>query len=346
MKIAAVALLGALLVGAPSPTPTPIADGSGGSGIGIQLLDIPVDAQDDSRARTNIVDNVAPGTTIQRRVTISNFDDGEQQASVSAAASTVVDGAFTPDDAHPNELVSWISVDHPTLTLPARSAADVTVTIAVPADAPEGEQYATVWAQADAGRQTASGVTIVNRSGIRVYLSVGAGNGPASDFAIEGVTASTGPDGVPQIDAVVHNTGGRAIDVKGSVALRDGPGMTSAGPFDLGTATTILPGETHTVSIPLAAGLSAGPWTTALTLRSGLVEREETTTLTLPVAAAVGPPASEPSPMALILLVVAGVGVLAAAAWGLIRRRRGTPGPATVAATVPSATGTPDGYGQ
>lgn len=323
-KIAAVALLAALLVGAPAPTPTPIADGIGGSGIGIQLLDIPVDAQDDSRARTNIVDNVAPGTTIQRRVTISNFDDGERQASVSAAASAVVDGVFTPDDAHPNELVSWISVDHSTLSLPARSAADVTVTIAVPADAPEGEQYATVWAQAASGQQTASGVTIVNRSGIRVYLSVGPGNGPASDFAIEGVTASTGADGVPQIDAVVHNTGGRAIDVTGSVALSDGPGMTSAGPFDVGTGTTILPGETHRVSIPLAAGLSAGPWTTALTLRSGLVEREQTATLTLPVAAVAvpDPPASEPSPAALILLVVAGVGILAAAAWGLVRVRR------------------------
>lgn len=322
MKIAAVALLGALLVGAPSPTPTPIADGSGGSGIGIQLLDIPVDAQDDSRARTNIVDNVAPGTTIQRRVTISNFDDGEQQASVSAAASTVVDGAFTPDDAHPNELVSWISVDHPTLTLPARSAADVTVTIAVPADAPEGEQYATVWAQADAGRQTASGVTIVNRSGIRVYLSVGAGNGPASDFAIEGVTASTGADGVPQIDAVVHNTGGRAIDVKGSVALRDGPGMTSAGPFDLGTATTILPGATHTVSIPLAAGLSAGPWTATVTLRSGLLEREQTVTLSLPVATQSAAPGSGLPWGGVVLLAVTGVGLLAAAVWGLFRLRR------------------------
>ncbi|PVW04789.1 hypothetical protein DEA06_08420 [Microbacterium sp. Gd 4-13] len=321
MKIAAVALLGALLVGAPSPTPTPIADGSGGSGIGIQLLDIPVDAQDDSRARTNIVDNVAPGTTIQRRVTISNFDGGEQQASVSAAASTVVDGAFTPDDAHPNELVSWISVDHPTLTLPARSAADVTVTIAVPADAPEGEQYATVWAQADAGRQTASGVTIVNRSGIRVYLSVGAGNGPASDFAIEGVTASTGPDGVPQIDAVVHNTGGRAIDVKGSVALRDGPGMTSAGPFDLGTATTILPGATHTVSIPLAAGLSAGPWTAALTLRSGLTERTETATVAFPVAEADAP---VPAPQLWSAVLVAGAGLVALSAlvWALVLLRR------------------------
>lgn len=322
MKIAAVALLGALLVASPSPTPTPIADDIGGSGIGIQLLDIPVDAQDDSRARTNIVDNVAPGATIQRRVTISNFDDGEQQASVSAAASTVVDGAFTPDDAHPNELVSWISVDHPTLTLPARSAADVTVTIAVPADAPEGEQYATVWAQADAGRQTTSGVTVVNRSGIRVYLSVGPGNGPASDFAIEGVTASTGADGVPQIDAVVHNTGGRAIDVKGSIALRDGPGMTSAGPFDLGTATTILPGATHTVSIPLAAGLSAGPWTATVTLRSGLLEREQTVTLSLPVPTQPVAPGSGLPWGGVVLLAVTGVGLLAAAVWGLFRLRR------------------------
>ncbi|MCR2811019.1 hypothetical protein [Microbacterium sp. zg-B185] len=219
---------------------------------------------------------------IQRRITVSNFDEVPRDVEVFAAASAIVGGEFLPDDDNPNEMLGWITIDQPVVHLPAQHATDVLVTIAIPADAPEGEQYATVWAQISSPKAT--GINTASRAGIRIYLSVGAGNGPPADFAIQSLSASRTADRVPQVHAVVINTGGRAIDVYGTVSLTGGPGRTSAGPFDTPTATTILPGQTETVTISLDAGLSVGPWGSTVALTSGLIARDETATLTFPDA--------------------------------------------------------------
>ena len=102
------------------------------------------------------------------------------------------------------------------------------MTIAVPIDAAPGERYAVVWAET---RSTPSegGITQVNRVGIRIYLAIGAGGPPAADFTIDSLTAIRSADGRPMVVATVHNTGGRALDMSGTLELSAGPGGLSAG---------------------------------------------------------------------------------------------------------------------
>jgi hypothetical protein len=70
------------------------------------------------------------------------------------------------------------------------------------------------------------------RSGrIRLYLSVGPGGAPAANFTIDSLTAKRTPDGHPTVLARVHNTGGRALDMNGTLRLVDGPGALDAGPY-------------------------------------------------------------------------------------------------------------------
>lgn len=87
----------------------------------------------------------------------------------------------------------------------------------MPADAPSGERYEVVWAEVRSGSPGA--VTVVNRVGIRIYLSVGSEGEPASAMRIGSVAANRDTYGRATVTAQVSNTGGRALDITGQLAL-------------------------------------------------------------------------------------------------------------------------------
>ena len=107
---------------------------------------------------------------------------------------------------------------------PAGAKSLATVTIAVPGDASPGERYGVVWAELPAAIPPGGGIAAVNRVGVRIYLSVGQGNEPASDFGITTFEARRDADGNPLVAAIVHNTG-RNIWPGAGQAL--GPGSRS-----------------------------------------------------------------------------------------------------------------------
>ena len=296
-------------------------DSSTSGGIGIRLVDIPEATKDDPRAKSYIVDNLPPGTTAERRVEVQNSTPEPQSVAVYASAAEVKEGSFLGLARETqNELTGWISMDAPTVELAAGESAEVMVRIAVPVDAPEGEQYAALWAEVQSAPEAGTQVINASRVGIRVYLSVGPGNGPPAAFSIGELAAGRSADGAPRVTADVTNTGGRALDVQGELALTDGPGGLSAGPVSLDGTVTIAPGETAPVSVTLAPELPAGPWHAQLDLKSGLVMAQAEGDLTFSDAAAV--PAEEPDHRIIIISALAAVVLLGAAAFWLVRRRR------------------------
>ena len=125
-------------------------------------------------------------------------------------------------------------------------------------------------------------ITQVSRVGIRLYLSIGPGAAPAPNFAIVSLTAERARDGQPCVVASVHNTGGRALDLNGTLQLSAGPGGLSAGPFAANLTTTLAIGDTEPVTIALDRQVPAGPWRGRITLHSGLLERSAGATITFP----------------------------------------------------------------
>jgi hypothetical protein len=285
-------------------------------GIGIALTEAPSNRADDPRARLYIVDHVAPGTTISRKVRVSNNTGDRQSIDTYAAAASIKDGQFQFGDAHArNELTTWTTVDPPTASYANGEAKLVNVTIAVPKDASEGERYAVVWASVSSA-PSSGGITSVNRVGIRVYLSVGPGGEPPSDFTVTGIQARRTADGKPQIVAIVENTGGRALDLSGKLRLTKGPGGLSAGPFDVELGTTLGVKQTEPVRVALDKALPAGPWHARLDLESGIVKRHAEATVTFPKAGS-GPvvhPAQSSKTVAFgigaLFLVLAGAALL------------------------------------
>jgi hypothetical protein len=106
--------------------------------------------------------------------------------------------------------------------VPAYGRVTANVTIRVPRDAAPGQQYGVVWAETRSVAPDKGGVTEVSRVGIRLYVSVGPGGAPPPDFTIDTLTAGRTPDARPMLLAAVHNTGARALDLSGTLSLRNG----------------------------------------------------------------------------------------------------------------------------
>lgn len=255
--------------------------------VGIRIVDAPTNRTDDPRAREYIVDHLAPGSTIERRVEVSNDTGKPQVIQLYAGAATIANGSVVFGDGHAaNDLTSWTTIDPPMVSPASGAKALATVKIAVPANTSPGERYAVAWAELPPATPSGGGATAVNRVGVRIYLSVGPGGEPASDFSITTFEARRAADGSPLLAATVSNTGGRAIDLSGELRLTNGPGGLSAGPFPAKLGTTLGLGQSEAVLVPLDPAIPRGPWDARIVLRSGTTEREATASVTFPEAPA------------------------------------------------------------
>jgi hypothetical protein len=290
--------------------------------IGVRLVDVPANTSDDPRARLYIVDHLAPGTVIHRRIEVSNTTATTEHVEMYSAAATIEKGAFLGAAGHArNDLSTWTSVRPRSAEIPAGGSVTAMVTLKVPFDAAPGEQYGAIWAEARSTPGAAGGVTQVNRVGLRIYLSVGPGGPPAGNFSIDSLTAQRSPEGQPMVVATVHNTGGRALDMSGTLQLLDGPGGLQAGPFPASPGTTLAIGDTAPVTIVLDERVPAGPWDALISLHSGLLERSARATVTFPATGA-APPVSTTEPIWLYIAIGIAILMLGLATLGVVRRRR------------------------
>ncbi len=293
--------------------PAGAAEGS----LGVQLLDVPTAARLDPRARLYVVDHVAPGTVVHRRIQVSNSTASKLDVAIYPAAAAIAKGAFIGAAGHTdNELSTWTSVRPDAAGLRAGARRTAQVTIRVPRDAAPGERYGVVWAETRAA-PAADGITQVNRVGIRIYLSVGPGGPPAANFKIDSLAAERTRDGRPIVLATVHNTGGRALDMNGTLRLLDGPGGLNAGPYPADLGVSLAINATERVRIVLDKRLPAGPWHARLNLRSGLLSRNARATITFPATEA-----SSSWPNLVMIGLLGLVGLLMAVTALLIARRR------------------------
>ena len=296
--------------------------------IGVRLLDAPAQLATDPRARLYVIDHLNQGDVIRRRIEVSSGLDHAQRIGLYAAGAFVSKGRFRfLDGRTENELSSWTEVEPAFVDLPPHGSATAVVTIAVPAGAADGERYAVVWAETPPSAGPGSDLISIERVGIRVYLSVGRGGAPSTDFRIESLTAARDETGRPIVSATVVNTGGRAVDLSGTLRLSDGPGSLAAGPFPVELGTTIGIGQLAPVHVVLSREIPDGPWTADLRIRSDLVERRADARITFPSEAGTTDPVPASTAGASLTWLAIVVSILAGLVGGvwlmlLLRRRR------------------------
>jgi hypothetical protein len=263
-----------------SPAAAPGPPGS----FGVRLVDAPVSEAANPRALRYIIDYLPTGTVIHRRILVANDESRTVRFTVYADAAFISGGKFVGyAGATRNELTTWISVQHPAVTLAAGASVMDMITIRVPTGATRGEHYGVIWVQQTAKARTGSGSTVteVDRVGVRIYLAVGRGGAPPTSFDITSVTGRLTDAGQPIIVAHVSNTGGRAIDLNGTVRLADGPGNTSSGPFRARQTVTLAPGQSWNVTFAAPKSLPEGSWRATVTLASGLTTATATAAIQL-----------------------------------------------------------------
>jgi hypothetical protein len=296
---------------APPQRPT-----SSSSGIGIRLVGV---------ADAYIVDRLAPATSIRRRIEITNNTATTADIAVYPAAAFLRRGTFGFASGHSrNELSGWTSLTRRALRLPPGARTLETVTINVPKGATRGEHYAVIWAEVSGAAPAGGGVTLVNRVGVRMYISIGPSGAAPANFAIASLTAERAATGAPLVVAKIRNSGRRTLDIHGTLTLSQGPGGLRAGPFPVTAVTAIAPGDSERASVLLDSRLPRGPWRAHMRLRGGPVARTAVATLTFPRHIVVAKPAGSSRELILGVMIVLASLAVAAFALLLSRTRRRT----------------------
>lgn len=192
---ALLALLATIVV-PPAIAPGPAWAGSGA--VGIRLVDAPVDAAD-PRARAYVVERLEPGATVERRLEVWKEGAAPAEVALSVEPAAVVAGEFhiAPAVAS-DDLTRWARVEPPTADFTTGSRQTVLLTINVPADADPGVRYGVVWATVTDG--AAGGLQVMNRVGVRIYLSVSAGDPLGEEVPVAGTAHArlgTAPGAAP-----------------------------------------------------------------------------------------------------------------------------------------------------
>jgi hypothetical protein len=290
---------------------------------GVRLVDVPVSEEGNPRALRYIIDYLATGTVIHRRILVVNEEARTARLTVYPDAAFITGGRFVGyAGATRNELTTWVSVQHPTVTLAAGASVTDMITIRVPSGATRGEHYGVIWVQQTAKVRTRGsefGLTEVSRVGVRLYVAVGRGGAPKSSFDVTSITAHLTDGGRPIIVARVNNTGGRAIDLNGSARLTGGPGGTSSGPFPAQRTVTLAPGQSWNVAFEAPKSLPDGSWRATITLASGLTKATATAAIQLS-ADVVAQAAATATPW--IWLALGGLVVVLVVATGWYARQR------------------------
>jgi hypothetical protein len=291
-------------------------------GVGIRLVAVPGASLKDPLASSYVVDAMAPGTRLARSVEIDNDTSASVTVAIYPAAASIVRGSFAfASGKSANELSGWTSLSHDVLRLASGGEALDTLTINVPGTASSGERYAVVWAAVSATPTAASGITLVNRVGVRMYLSIGPGGAPASNFTVGSLAAERSATGKALVVANVHNSGQSTLDLSGSLTLSKGPGGLHTDPFTATLGTVLAPGDSEPVTVQLASEVPRGPWRADLSLTSGFLQRSAVATITFPLnnRAARAPRAGFST---LILVIIALFALLAMSTVALLISRR------------------------
>jgi hypothetical protein len=231
-----------------------------------------------ARDRSYVVRTVAPGTGFDDRLEARNLTDQPLDLVVEPVDAAITpDGSFAPGTTTAVE-GGWLRVTPGQVRVPARGSARVALRVDVPADAAPGDHVAAVVVR-KAAAPSGSGVQVVNRVGVRVYLTVPApAGGPAPRRAFE--LRALRWTGDRNFEADVANVGDLLVEPVGKLTIARGDFTTSV---DVPVLGTVPPGAVTTLPVRTQGRLDRGTYEATLRLRlvQGGEEQEQRVTFTV-----------------------------------------------------------------
>lgn len=218
----------------------------------------PSDASGNPDGRTRFELEAEPGATLTEHVLITNSSTQEREFAVYGAdAFNTSTGGYDVLAAAEvsTDVGSWVSVDAPTVTIPALSTAVVPFTVTVPDAATPGDHPGGVVVSPVRLQEADNGVVVDTRIAVRLAVRVAGEVAPALE--VRGLTASFAGTWVPfgsapaTITYEVVNTGN--VMVTGEPRIRvTGPFGVTLAEVDADETRQVLPGDSFTVTTELA----------------------------------------------------------------------------------------------
>lgn len=217
----------------------------------------PSDASGTPDGRTRFELDAEPGATLTEHVLITNSSTQEREFAVYGAdAFNTSTGGYDVLAAAEvsTDVGSWVSVEAPTVTIPALSTAVVPFTVTVPDAATPGDHPGGVVVSPVRLQEADNGVVVDTRIAVRIAVRVAGEIDPALE--VRGLTASFAGSWVPfgsapaTITYEVVNTGN--VMVTGEPRIRvTGPFGVTLAEVDADETRQVLPGDSFTVTTEL-----------------------------------------------------------------------------------------------
>lgn len=218
----------------------------------------PSDASGNPDGRTRFELDADPGATLTEHVLITNSSTEEREFAVYGAdAFNTSTGGYDVLAAAEvsTDVGSWVSVEAPTVTIPALSTAVVPFTVTVPDAATPGDHPGGVVVSPVRLQEADNGVVVDTRIAVRLAVRVAGEIAPALE--VRGLSASFAGSWVPfgsapaTITYEVVNTGN--VMVTGEPRIRvTGPFGVTLAEVDADETRQVLPGDSFTVTTELA----------------------------------------------------------------------------------------------
>lgn len=288
---------------------------------GVSWLVQPAGPHGGADKRSYLVHDLRPGESVEEQISITNTSEVDLTLRVLGSdAFTDDSGGFglLPTDQVPREVGSWVRLDAPEVTIPARQQAVVPLVITVPTDAAPGDHAGglvtsyTSQAADEAGRP----VLLEARIAMRIYVNVAGLREPQlaiRDLSSSFDLSSNKVTGALHVTYLVHNSGNVRLGVEERSAVT-GPWSVPLGSPVVGAIDEILPGGSMRREVTIEDVPAALAVTAHVTLRP--IDR---TDAAQPLPALTARETAVAVPWAALLLVTS---VLAATALFVYRRRR------------------------
>lgn len=217
------------------------------------------------RERAYVVRTVRPGEAFNDRLEALNLTSRPLDLSVQAVDAAITpDGSFAPGATRSAE-GGWLSVTPDRVRVPPRGRAPVAVRVQVPRDAEPGDHIAAVVVQRADPPRGEGNVTVVQRVGVRFYLTVTNPDGSPGRRSFELRSLRwTGEPRARTFEAEIANTGNLLVEPLGSITISRGGLQTSS---DLPVLGTVPPGVSRNLKISLPGTLEEGTYEARLSLR-------------------------------------------------------------------------------
>ncbi|MDX1659026.1 MAG: hypothetical protein R3343_09420 [Nitriliruptorales bacterium] len=227
----------------------------------------------EGRRSSYLIHDVSPGDVLEDRVEVVNLTNAPIQLLVESVDATLnADGAFAP--AGPGtrrEAGAWIELERNSLEIAPLGAESVGVTITVPSTAPAGDHVAAIVVQRE-DPDLQGNVRVVNRVGVRVYLTVGGGGPLSRDFSIAGFRWAGTPTDL-QFEVEIVNTGQLLVEPAGTIEVsRDG---TTVLRHEMPVLGGVPRQESRRLMISLPGELAGGTYVTDVDLQTWQGDAED-----------------------------------------------------------------------